>query len=1197
MQLPRSNHPDAVASTTPLRRALVARHALRAFAACAALITLAVLAGVAPSRRSAARPARGSRCSRWARSRRGRDRARGACARDIPRFEPWLEALEQRCPALRSCCATRSTSRRASDAHTSGSLADALRDEAARRARRHADRAPRGRASAARAPLLGATVAAGGARGARPRSPRAPALRAWRTLWDPSLAAPPVTLAVEPGSVTRVARRDAGRARARRRLRRGARACSATARTRRRSWRPSSTACAAGASTCRRVTRARHYAVRVLAARSPDYRIDARRRAAAGQLHVRVPRPGLRAAAESQSGTSTRGDVAALRGSVATVEVTFDRDLESLVARLPGGTGRRPGSAVTPRRWRGKVAVEGDGEWSLRAEAATRRGHLALARERAARRAAGDHGRPARGRPGPAVRFAGPVRRARAGRSRAVATCACSSARTPRSRGTTCRSRRSRASRARRASPPRGTPRRWRCCPARAARSASSCATTIASAVPRAPRAPSSTCASPPWPSCTRTSTSARTTCSSRCKQVADQARELQKTLDQLQRQQPRPGSAHAAALRAQPRRCARRSSASRRSREQLAEGRRGRAPELCGRGRTAGVQRGAAAEAARDVRADEADPVARVPRRDAAHARGARTHGPGQHGAAAAALREANRDLLQSVERNLALLRQLRDEERMDALARRADELKQQQDALNREHRRSRSPAPRRTRDSPPTSSAPTSPAQREAAAQQSEQLAREARDAAAEGGERRRRKQDLEAAAQTSSSSRRRRSRSRPRRRASPARARRPRSPAGRPARASPGPRERLHRGSDSAQRERDERQLAAVRRSAQDLVSLGQEASRQPAADGSAPTDTQANRQTDLSEGVARVADSLATLAQRDAAAAARGAGSARPRDARRCRARAASSRRAIARAEAAGPSRATARCATPSTRCAGRGEHVPERRRQEARPGQGPEAPRPGEALGQLSSQQGQLNERSSELARRMSQAMRLSAGDRRRCAGSPTSRRGCASSSRTSSARTTSATSCSAGSTRRSSDMQQVEEQLREGTPGRRSRGTAEPASCRACSTRSARSTGATSIRSASRAPAATSSAPAPAPLPGVAAARERPAAARPHEGRRRPLPGAVPRAHRALPAAAERVDSMRSRAIAAGALAALALLAPLRARTQAAPPRPPRRNPARHAGGGAPAAADVLHRSSTGDLAHRSGPCGRSTPR
>jgi len=72
-----------------------------------------------------------------------------------------------------------------------------------------------------------------------------------------------------------------------------------------------------------------------------------------------------------------------------------------------------------------------------------------------------------------------------------------------------------------------------------------------------------------------------------------------------------------------------------------------------------------------------------------------------------------------------------------------------------------------------------------------------------------------------------------------------------------------QRMKRSSQSAQAQRSAEQLAAVRRASQDLVSLGNEASATPQDGRSA--DQQAGRQTDLAEGVARVADSLGVLSE--------------------------------------------------------------------------------------------------------------------------------------------------------------------------------------------------------------------------------------------------------------------------------------------------------------------------------------------
>jgi hypothetical protein len=70
-----------------------------------------------------------------------------------------------------------------------------------------------------------------------------------------------------------------------------------------------------------------------------------------------------------QKGTATRGDLAALAGSRAIVEALFDRDLTTLTATLPGRPAAR-WTALTPRRWRGEVPILHDGEYVLDAAAA-----------------------------------------------------------------------------------------------------------------------------------------------------------------------------------------------------------------------------------------------------------------------------------------------------------------------------------------------------------------------------------------------------------------------------------------------------------------------------------------------------------------------------------------------------------------------------------------------------------------------------------------------------------------------------------------------------------------------------------------------------------------------------------------------------------------------------------------------------------
>jgi hypothetical protein len=168
-----------------------------------------------------------------------------------------------------------------------------------------------------------------------------------------------------------------------------------------------------------------------------------------------------------------------------------------------------------------------------------------------------------------------------------------------------------------------------------------------------------------------------------------------------------------------------------------------------------------------------------------------------------------------------------------------------------------------------------------------------------------------------------------------------------------------------------------LAAVRRAAQDLLSL-QRASEQN-LDPSAPVQSRADRQTDLSEGAARVADSLKTLASQTpfispklAAALGR-----------------ATDRLAMSGREMAGGNRGRGEDAG---REAGRSlnEAVLELRATEdamcQNGGPGMQSPKPGgqqkgQSMDQLSRRQGQLNQQTRSLAERLSQQMRLQAGDR------------------------------------------------------------------------------------------------------------------------------------------------------------------------------------------------------------------------
>ena len=1003
-----------------LRNALLMRHVVRASAACAVALAIAELAGVALPGGSALATTRLALLALAVLA--SLVLALARLRAELPRFDPWLQSLEARLPELRSWLRNALDLEAAPAPHTSASLAGALREEASRRlaATPIAVGRPRVRPGA---PLLAiaAALAVFAVLGAL--AP-APALRAWRTLWNPSLASPPVTLAVEPGSVTispgatlAVRASVGGSVSAPQLTGDGANPAPQLETVDRgvRRWR----------FDLPPVTRARRYAVRVPSARSPEYRI-----ALAGEpqpvsfsFEYRAP---AYARLPAQAGSSTRGDIAALRGSVAAVEVTFDRDIESLLARLPGGR-TQAWSAVTPRRWRGKVSVEGDGEWSLRAQATT---GSSTSRWRVSAlpdappvitiaRPVGDQDLPSGSqipydvlvqddlglsdlrlqfrkeaaqpwRDVPLAAFKGEPREARV----AAAWDAAALALLPGESGT------------------------FRFVVRDNDRVGG----------PASATSPEFRLRFPTMAELYQNLDQRHDRVQQSLRQVADQARELQKTLDQLQRQQPRPGAATPPQYeRGEEMRKAL-------ERQQALSEKLAKAAEDVRQSAADAAERQAFSEQLQNKLHEMSELMKQIQSpefRDAvqkmreALERMDRANMEQQ----LPRLRQANRDLLKSVERNLALLRQLRDEERMDALARRADELKQQQDAMNAEHQALTKPdAAKRDGRTPEQQRADLAARQREAA-ERSEQLAREAREAAPQTANEQAR-QDLQAAADQLEQQ------------AAPAQQQSAQeSETGQSEKANRAGQQaseslaqaaqRMHRGGNTAQQERDARQLAAVRRSAQDLVSLGQEASRNLSS-SDAP-DEQADRQTDLSEGVARVADSLATLANETPLLPPQvqeALGRAREQFSR--------SGRELAHGN---PARGKQQGQSGNSAL---GDAVKALRQGEAsmckkggqKPGSGEgESLTPGERLGKLSSQQGQLNERSSELTRRMSQAMRLSTGNQaelRHLADEQARLRGELEDIQ----RQDEARHQLLGRLDQArSDMQQVEEELRQGTPG------------------------------------------------------------------------------------------------------------------------------------------------------------------
>src|SRR5260221_1889240 len=183
-----------------VRRALVLRQALRASTAALVLLACAVTLGLALPRTPG---------TAWARlvlfgcgALAGLALAARAAWRDTPRWEPWLESLESRFDGLRSWLRNALDLENKPDAHTSGELAEALREETARRL----DTLPLAGTVPSvqpRTPLIAAGTATLSLAALFFIAP-GPALDSWHTLFAPATAAPPVELVVEPGNVTLV---------------------------------------------------------------------------------------------------------------------------------------------------------------------------------------------------------------------------------------------------------------------------------------------------------------------------------------------------------------------------------------------------------------------------------------------------------------------------------------------------------------------------------------------------------------------------------------------------------------------------------------------------------------------------------------------------------------------------------------------------------------------------------------------------------------------------------------------------------------------------------------------------------------------------------------------------------------------------------------------------------------------------------
>jgi hypothetical protein len=937
-----------------LRRALIARHALRGAATVAGLVALALAVGMAL-------PA--SPATAWARL---VALAAGSLAAlalvvarlrgSLPGFAAYLEDAEARFPEIRSWLRNALDLERRPAPDTSPALVGAVAAGAARRLESVPLATLRPRLEP-RQPLLvlGAALVAVAALGVL--APER-AARSWATLWSPATAAPPVRLVVEPGAARvtpgaslAVRARVWGTAERPRLVRDGEAAPVAIATGEsaegERSWRFDLT----------QLTRAQSYRVRVGRAESPLYRITLAGEPQAVSFEVEYQVPAY-AGLPPQRGASTRGDLSALVGSRARVEALFDRDLDGVEATLPGRPPAR-WTAVTPRRWRGEVPIEREGEYALAARAA---GGASEFRYRI-------H----------PVADAAPVLVVRvpqgdvdlpAGQQIPLEVLAQDDLGLGELR-----------LQVRRDADAPWTTRPLARFP-NAPREAAYAKPWDASALGLLPGQTASfrlellddnTVSGPGralspvfelrFPSLAELyeHVDQRQEGAQRSlEKLAEQAHELQKTLDKLDRElRPSPTQSQSferseelkSALQRQEQISRALDEAAHQVQESAAE-----ANERQAFNQEVGRKLQEIADLVRQIQSqDFRDALQRM--REALaklDQRSLERELP--------QWRMQNQEMLKNLERTAALLRAIREEERLNALAQRAEEQKANQDQLNREH------AARETR--PDSAAARDAAKRQESAAEESqrlakdvEQLAQETEDAADAP--------KLEDAAkeieQQATPSQRQAAQSAP---SDPSAAQRSGNDASQSLqRAAQGLRQSLA----DRQAGRDAEDLAALRRAAQDLNSLQREA-QQNLASGEPPSD-RADRQSDLAEGVARVSDSLQALSKRTPFL--------KPK---------LSESLGRAMSQLSNSAKMMDGGNRPGGESAGRSasqalnEAVAELRAAESsmcnKPGSGPggKAPSNGNKLGDLGEQQGRLNERSRRLTQQMSEQIRLSTGD-------------------------------------------------------------------------------------------------------------------------------------------------------------------------------------------------------------------------
>jgi hypothetical protein len=941
-----------------LRRAWIGRHALRAAAAIALALAVAVALGALLA---------GGSTLAWGRlafvllaALAALVLAVRAQLRAVPRFAAWLERIEERFPEVRSWLRNALELEASPPPHTSPELAHALAAETARRFETVPVRtlAPRLQPRRPLLVMMGSLLALAILAAVSP----ARFERSWATLRDPGSAAPPVRLLVEPGSV---------------RVTPGA-ALAVRARVWGSSGRPrlllgtgnAAPAVAEGTGPdgehswrfdLAQLTREANYQVRLGGVRSPLYRISLAGEPSPVNFEVELHAPDY-ARLPVQRGATTRGDVAALRGSRARIEVTFDRDLTALEARLPGGVPARF-TAVSPRRWRGEFAIDREGEWELHATAGTGAGRyryrltpLADAPPViAVRLPEGDVDLPV-GQQVP-LEVTGED-------DLGLSELELQVHKDPAAPW-------QRVGLARFPAQPREAQvaARWDASglgllPGEVA--------TFRFALYDNNRVGGRGMAVSPtfqlrFPSLAELYDKIderQGGVQNTLEKVAEQSRELQKSLDRVARQQPAtpsPQTSQAFERSEELKSSLQREQDLSRKIDEAAQ-------QLHQSLEQAAERQSFSAELTRKLH-EMAELMKQIQSPEFREAmermkQALENLDRRQLEQALPEWRLRNQEMLARLDRSIELLKKLREEERLDALAKRAEELKRQQDALNREQQARENAGER------PTPEDPALAQQQKNAGESTNKLAEDAREAQQQL-EQEVQKQELGEAVQELEQ------------KASPAQKQASQSAEksqhGQARRQGEGASQSLAKAAAQMQsmvsgmrREREGADLAAVRRAAQDLVSLQRES--EDNLDSSEPLDRRADRQTDLSEGVSRVTDSLSTLAKNTPFLSSRLQQSLG---------------RAINGLSSSGREFGSGR-RQPGEE-AGRGgaaalnQAVLELRQTESSMCQNPGGQQGGHSVsqqvGELGEKQGQLNRESRSVAQRLSEQMRITAGDR------------------------------------------------------------------------------------------------------------------------------------------------------------------------------------------------------------------------